>query len=341
MVRRCWPDGGGFDANYVFVTSQAYSGQLGGLSGADALCQAHADDAGLPGRFVAWLAVTDAGIHPRFDGGRGWARPDGCPFGDTLESVTLSPRIYYPLALDEHGQAVSHVDAWTGAHRSGNPTATPGQTCADWTSGEADAGAARTGVVASSGDDWNDNLNRPCTLRLPLYCFAVDRVTPVAAPAPPQPSRFAFVSTAQLAPDSGVAAFDQLCRVEATRMQLPGSYRALLATNAASAASRFDAGGPPWVRVDGVVTAWRADELFAGPRVAPINRTGDGGAYTDLRAWTGAATPLNPGSGTSCSDWTSGTGVGLFALVNYLDSRFFSSSSLSCGTRLPVYCLQE
>jgi hypothetical protein len=40
----------------VFVSSQAYNGNLGGLAGADSKCQALANAAGLKGVFQAWLS---------------------------------------------------------------------------------------------------------------------------------------------------------------------------------------------------------------------------------------------------------------------------------------------
>src|SRR5262249_60557677 len=46
----------------VFVSSTTYTGNLGGLSGADAKCQSLATSAGHAGTFKAWLSddVTDA-----------------------------------------------------------------------------------------------------------------------------------------------------------------------------------------------------------------------------------------------------------------------------------------
>jgi hypothetical protein len=40
----------------VFVTSQLYSGRIGGVSAADLKCQTLAQTAGLPGEFRAWLS---------------------------------------------------------------------------------------------------------------------------------------------------------------------------------------------------------------------------------------------------------------------------------------------
>ena len=46
----------------IFVSSELYTGNLGGLGGADMKCQQLAEDAGLPGIFYAWL--SDGAIAP-------------------------------------------------------------------------------------------------------------------------------------------------------------------------------------------------------------------------------------------------------------------------------------
>jgi len=43
----------------VFVTSSTYTGTLGGIAGADSLCQTHAARAGLPGVYKAWLGTRE------------------------------------------------------------------------------------------------------------------------------------------------------------------------------------------------------------------------------------------------------------------------------------------
>src|SRR5262249_27131858 len=50
----------------VFVTSLTYTGNLGGLAGADALCQARADAAALGGTYKAWLADDSGSPATRF-----------------------------------------------------------------------------------------------------------------------------------------------------------------------------------------------------------------------------------------------------------------------------------
>src|SRR5690606_24810944 len=52
------------DSKYVFVSSQMYDGNLGGLAGADAKCQALADAANLPGTYMAWVSTNEANGSP-------------------------------------------------------------------------------------------------------------------------------------------------------------------------------------------------------------------------------------------------------------------------------------
>ena len=50
----------------VFVTESVHTGDFGGLQGADAICQAEADAAGLPGTFLAWLSDSTESPSTRF-----------------------------------------------------------------------------------------------------------------------------------------------------------------------------------------------------------------------------------------------------------------------------------
>ncbi len=66
--------------NVAFLTSVTYAGNLGGLDGADAICQKHANNAGLPAnQYRAWLSTSDEDAAARIGSARGWVRPDGLP----------------------------------------------------------------------------------------------------------------------------------------------------------------------------------------------------------------------------------------------------------------------
>jgi len=63
MGQETWPPE---TKKWVFVTLSDYTGDLGGLEGADAICEAEADDAGLTGTYKAWLSDTNVGPDTRF-----------------------------------------------------------------------------------------------------------------------------------------------------------------------------------------------------------------------------------------------------------------------------------
>src|SRR5262245_23472284 len=70
-------DGATARPNVAFVTRGVYSGALGGLSGADGICQTAAISAGLPGTFVAWLSTSTVNARDRFAASHGWIGTNG------------------------------------------------------------------------------------------------------------------------------------------------------------------------------------------------------------------------------------------------------------------------
>src|SRR5690606_31062308 len=91
--------------NYAFVTSQAYKGDLGGLEGADSICNELAADAGLPGTYVAWLSISTTDARSRLGDASGWIRPDRRPIAKSREALFMNPHPFlFPLALDEKGE---------------------------------------------------------------------------------------------------------------------------------------------------------------------------------------------------------------------------------------------
>ena len=107
--------------------------------------------------------------------------------------------------------------------------------------------------------------------------------------------------------DRGIQGFDETCAAQAGAAGLPGAYKALVATDGASAISRFDLNGPPWVRPDGVAIVARAADLADGKLIAPLDVHADSKGDADVFSfWTGAPTPGVPGSReTTCNAWTS------------------------------------
>lgn len=115
----------------IFVTSTSYTGKLGGLSGADAICNERAKAAGLVGVYQAWLC--DGRTAPATPGrcnqaGVPYLRTDGARIADDWANLTDGSLLLNSINRDEFGTAVVwFVDSlpWTYV--------TPWGTCDDAT----------------------------------------------------------------------------------------------------------------------------------------------------------------------------------------------------------------
>lgn len=129
----------------IFVTSQTYTGNLGGLAGADAICQALADgvNAIVPeGEYVALLSTSDfevinaAGRLTPTSGPI--VRPDGVPVAENFARLFGTQSVSDPATnlitvpnIDETGTPAPGASlVWTGTGRNGS--ANGGHHCNDW-----------------------------------------------------------------------------------------------------------------------------------------------------------------------------------------------------------------
>ena len=335
--------------NIVFVTSTTYNGNVGGLAGADQKCQARAEAAGLPkNTYKAWLSTSSVNAIDRLGSARGWVRVDGKPFADTKADISIG-KIFYPPRVDELGNydnSSGHVWTATLPNGTGHPAL---GSCSSWevstisTVGEIGWSDSTAGMFTDSG-------SKSCSDTARLYCFGIDKNVKVTVA--PMAGRIAFFTKSEWITVGGVASADQKCMDEAQQAGLSGTFKALLATEGASAASRFNVSGQPWVRRDGVAIASTSTELFSADFLnSPINQSGDGleyfGAYG---AWGGAIDPTTAGtSQTTCNNWASSsganTGVGGRS-ASTAQQRFFAfesgvNSNACNASWLHLYCLQE
>jgi hypothetical protein len=180
----------------VFVSSRSFQGNLGGLAGADAKCQALAQAAGLTGTFKAWLSDDTQSPATRFT-------HSGAPYVAVGQPVTIangwaaltSGSIVSRIELTEMGVAATlnpdmtcpapppappgtyPFPVWTATGPSGtdvdaNGTGLPLVSCTNWTSAGHDFGGR--GNVVDPGSAWTDNLTCGpglCSQYWPLYCF--------------------------------------------------------------------------------------------------------------------------------------------------------------------------
>lgn len=331
--------------NLVFVTSTLHTGDFGGVAGADAICAARATAAGLSGTYRAWISGGGTAALARLQGARGWVRVDGAPVIDRPEDFAQG-RLLNPIRIDELGNDVAGTNTlqvFTGSNADGTESTS---TCNNWSTASGSVLGA-FGMADYGGDPAVNRGSVNCSASHRLYCFGTDRNATIA---PVQPNgRLAFVTTASWKPGGGIASADALCQSEAAASQLPGTYKALLATTTTSLVSRFDVTGAPWHRVDGVRLSETAERFFSRPFLDSfLNLTADGATYYGLiNIWTGSNSMTVPGAGVNdtCADWVSTGNNGRVGTASATQVAAFLVGSLSTTTCASVQtklaCLQE
>jgi hypothetical protein len=307
--------------NRAFVTEGRYSGALGGVLGADAVCNAEARAAGLTGDFVAMIRATDRpSAAMLLEGSRGWVLPDGAWVAD-LPGQVADGSFFRPIHTTARGARVDGRDGgfrvWTGDN---------GATCDDWTS------------EAALGDQhWIPQWRRlsdgelPCSGTYRLFCFERGHV--VAATRPPISGPRIFVTRALWTPNAmGLASADALCASEATMAGL-GPSRALLPTTTEAALDRT--GRRSYQRVDGFPIGIPGSELTQEGYVV-LDATGAPPIDT-IGLWTGGA-PDAPSPDT-CSDWTSISGEAQEGPAS--DWPGFVGFPRPCSRERHLYCVED
>jgi hypothetical protein len=123
----------------VFTTSASFTGNLGGLDGADSLCQQAADTttAIVPeGEYVAFLSTSASEVHARdrlSPNYGGYVLPDGTTMIAASKADLLDGEILHSIDQDEFGDSIGGVWVWTGSGNDGRITSVV-RTCDDWES---------------------------------------------------------------------------------------------------------------------------------------------------------------------------------------------------------------
>ena len=154
----------------VFVTSQSWAGDLGGLAGADRKCQDSASAAGLSGVFYAWLSNTVDSPDSRFIKSTvPYVMVDGTRVADDWNDL-VSGDLQSPIQLTEYGGDVSYpTAAWTNTLPTGLMAYTSSMvTCDEWTSQNFQA---IYGDTTTTSQGWTHSPGAPCLIPLHLYCF--------------------------------------------------------------------------------------------------------------------------------------------------------------------------
>ena len=191
-----------------------------------------------------------------------------------------------------------------------------------------------------------------------LYCLQRDHVSPLTPP--PARGRLAFLQNVDDV-SQGLAGLDGLCQRTGDTLMRGKRYKALVATEGASAASRFNAAptSPTWIRADGIALTTRAADLFEvnGFLLSALELDATGmrarfnGTVASEQAWvwTGAADPRQPGTRAStCGNWTDSLTTGTAGQPTSINVRrsFGAVGNRPCTRPTPpdqrfIYCLEE
>jgi len=151
----------------VFVTSESYFGDFGGIDFADSECQRLADLEGLPGNFKAWVSTTSPSVNPdsRFNQA---SVPYRLVSGNTIANNytdLIDGNLTAPINLDETGFFVDS-NVWTATTQAGGSF---GTNCSNWTDLNEDGGFGNTTLMDFG---WTSASFDACdTPDFRLYCF--------------------------------------------------------------------------------------------------------------------------------------------------------------------------
>ena len=158
----------------VFITSTTTNAAFGGVQGANNICQARADAAGLAGSYRAWVA-TSAADQPSAtftQSATGYVRVDGTKVADTWADLT-DGSLDAAIDIDETGTARSTTNnVWTNVATSGAVTGTTAATdsCTNWTIGTNTPSGRRANSSATNGN-WTASGVANCNALKRFYWF--------------------------------------------------------------------------------------------------------------------------------------------------------------------------
>lgn len=157
------PKTGGVNVR-MFTTRDEYTGDLGGVSGADQKCVDLAAESGMGGEWKALISSSTQDIkdimpdeaYIRLDG-QVVANDKADLFDGTLDN---------PILLDQHGFSFSRP-VWTGTLPNGSAKS---NTCNDWTDGGSGQSTER-GDSSAVDQTWVHGNVALCSLPLGLFCY--------------------------------------------------------------------------------------------------------------------------------------------------------------------------
>jgi hypothetical protein len=164
----------------IFVSSALYTGNLGGLTGADSKCQGLADAAGLCGTFKAWLSDGTGNAVDRLTHATGdYVLTDGHVVATGWTALTTATLQHAIDVTEAEGDAPvgtvkcggsPQTPVWTGAASNGIGPANG--SCSNWGSTSSGPGAA-FGNANATNAAWSGlcQITTVCPDTAALYCL--------------------------------------------------------------------------------------------------------------------------------------------------------------------------
>lgn len=155
----------------VFVSSQTYDGDLGGLIGADSKCQVLADNVNLGSTFKAWLSDGTTSVASRFTQSTlNYVLLNGTIIANGWSDLT-DGSIDNLINRDENSTLRASATAWTNTTVSGSiDNTSPSRTCENWTN-NISSNDGDYGSTSWTDYEWTNSNYGPCNQVRRLYCF--------------------------------------------------------------------------------------------------------------------------------------------------------------------------
>lgn len=149
------------DGKLLFVTGDTWSGDLGGLSGADLKCNAEAKFRGYAGQFQAVLGSAQGRPQTR-------SNQYSVTYLSSADEVLQTGFDELFMSGPDHAIVVDRSTAWTGLNSKGGLS---GEDCAGWTS-DLPAQMGQAGYAEERGPGrWISGEAFSCNTHLRLYCI--------------------------------------------------------------------------------------------------------------------------------------------------------------------------
>jgi cysteine-rich repeat protein len=163
---------------YIFVTSTVYSGNLGGLAGADTLCNTRAAAGALPGTYMAWLSDNTGSPSTRMTKAIvPYVLPNGVKVANNWTDLTDGGLIAAVNVTELKGAVPTtgfcgpgEAPVWTNTNANGTQ-ANANNSCANWTGG---AGGSIWGFATRIDGGWTSWCSGGACINAaflaPIYC---------------------------------------------------------------------------------------------------------------------------------------------------------------------------